>query len=206
MERVLKPAADPYVWSYPLHRTPVYTIFRGFFEQRRADGGIDVFFLQCSSALPPSMALVLKIEVTEHALQRAIQRIGSTDASLLRLQLQRAFTTFPLILNCVEQDGWRQLGLACEEGIFVGGFEDGSYMIRTFIPSTDNGRPSPWRDIHAQLWSNYDEWTRFEVASGPQPAVGFDDLLNSLPVQYPFLLKPYERKADHLDDAWANRP
>jgi hypothetical protein len=36
------------------------------------------------------------------------------------------------------------------------------------------------------------------LESGPQPAVGCDDLLNSLPVQYPFLLKPYEHKVPVL--------
>lgn len=194
------------VISYGLGRGVGQTVFRGFYEQSRSDGGVDVIYLEYSSTLPPSMAVALPVEVTAHALQRAIQRIGSMDSARIRQQLLRAFTTFPLIRICVEQDGWRQFGLVTEEGIFVGGLDDGAYRVRTFIAATENGRPSAWRDIHSLLWQCYSDSSRSEANDEPAPAVPFDDLLYGLAKRYPFLLKTYEPKNDPLNEVWASRP
>ncbi|WP_133254605.1 hypothetical protein [Paraburkholderia unamae] len=139
------------VFSFGLAREPGHTIVRGFYEQRRPDGGVSLIYLECSSLLPPHMALVLPVEVTAHALQRAFQRLGTMDQTLLHVNLLRAFLTFPLVRPIVEKGRWRQFGLAIEEGIFVGGYDDGTYRVRTFLPAIDNGRPSVWREIHALL-------------------------------------------------------
>lgn len=193
------------VFSYGLARTPSHTIVRGFYEQRRPDGGVSLIYLECISLAPPHMALVLPVEVTAHALQRAFQRIGTMDDTLLRANLLRAFLTFPIVRPVVEDGHWRQFGLVIEEGIFVGSYDDGTYRIRTFLPASDNGRPSAWREIHTLLWENYSEWTRSETEGGREPSVQFDDLLRGLADRYPFLLAAHEPKNDPLNEAWAAR-
>jgi hypothetical protein len=194
------------VFSFGLARQPGHTIVRGFYEQRRTEGGVSLIYLECSSLLPPPMVLVLPVEVTAHALQRAFQRIGTMDSAVLRVNLLRAFLTFPLVRPIIEEGQWRQFGLVIEEGIFVGSYDDSTYRIRTFLPATDNGRPSAWREIHALLWQNFSEWNRSDIKGGPAPSIQFDELFASLADHYPFLLEAHEPKNDPLDEAWAARP
>ncbi|MDW9227679.1 hypothetical protein C7S15_2255 [Burkholderia cepacia] len=148
MERVLKPELDKHLVTFPLIRLGEMTLYCGLFEQRGATGGLDFFFLVCSSAARPEDGLMYRIEVSQHAMQRIIQRTGRTGEDEVRTRLYTAMANIYWLQPWVYREKWLQLGLACEEGVFIGEVRDDCYSIKTFIPAIDNGRPSRWRDLH----------------------------------------------------------
>lgn len=208
MERVLKPELDKHLVTFPLIRLGEMTLYCGLFEQRGATGGLDFFFLVCSSAARPEDGLMYRIEVSQHAMQRIIQRTGRTGEDEVRTRLYTAMANIYWLQPWIYREKWLQLGLACEEGVFVGEVRDDCYSIKTFIPAIDNGRPSRWRDLHADLWPRIQQRVpRGKTYEADQSSIGdWYFFADGLTRRHPFLLKPYVPGHDYLDAAWASRP
>jgi len=208
MTRVLKPMLDKHLISFPLIRMDAETFYCGLCEQRGSDGGMDFFYMVCSSSVPPGDGMVYRIEVTQHALQRIIQRTGQIDEPAVRIRLHSAIANVYWFLPWIYSERWAQVGLVCEEGVFVGDVQDDLFSIRTFIPALDNGRPSRWRGYHADIWPVLAERIPRDKHYDPDKTTIGDwyYFASGVSKRHPFLLRPHEPGRDHLDDAWASRP
>jgi hypothetical protein len=208
MSRVLKPTLDKHLIEFPLARMDSMTIYCGIYEQRGQDGSIDFFFFVCCSSIRPGDGLMYRIGLSQHALQRIIQRTGQAQEKNVRTRLYTAVANIYWIQPWIYNEAWQQLGLVCEEGVFVGTVSGDRYNITTFIPALDNGRPSKWRDFHADVWPSIRHLVSRERQSDvPKSAIGnwylFADGLSN---RHPFLLKQYIPGHDYLTEAWASAP
>ncbi len=208
MSRTLRPALEKHLVTFPLLRMEGMTMLCGLFEQRGSTGGIDFFFVIFSSSVLPRDGLIYRVEITPHAMQRIIQRTGLVDSSSVRACLFTAVANIYWFQPWIHREQWRQLGLTCEEGVFVGDVTDDLYRLRTFIPAFDNGRPSRWRTYHQEVWpmmkkrdlqnGTYDA----EAASLSEWYVFADGLSK----RHGFLLQEHKPGHDYLTEAWANKP
>lgn len=146
--------------------------------------------------------------ITPHAVARCLQRNGIQTLDAIEGDLLRALHVASGIRSLAWDEGWRQIGIPCRKGLFVGTVEGKNrFHLKTYLKPGANGRDSRWSNYQS-LFEGMPEFggdkVRRAVDTIEWMKMRAEESAAAGPVcrRFPFLTQPYEATDDSLDARW----
>ncbi len=147
------------------------------------------------------------VEISQHALERAFQRIGSFHWKDVRACLSDMSIYLPFLPQAYFRLGYKQCVFPANQGNFIGIVDTEKILLRTFLPHSDHeqSRPMRARDALVSAYhANKDMIEEALVASDPDAVDAAIDVFQSVLQKQEFwwLRQPYVPGVDALKEAF----
>jgi len=146
--------------------------------------------------------------IRPHAVARCMQRNGVMSLEQIEHETATAFVLARAIRPLARMQKWKQVGVPTPAGLFVGEMTPAEDVgISTYLHPADNGRPSRW-EAFASLFDSMPRWDADQIRRGTDLLQWMISHLVTLQKsgtvaeRFPFLLEPYVKGSDPLDEAW----
>jgi hypothetical protein len=148
------------------------------------------------------------VQITPHALARCMQRNAVMSLEAIERQTWLAVHFADAITRVAGIEGWKQIGVPVDDGLFVGRYDDDEGpVLRTYFQPLANGRRSRWAP-YLEAIGPISPMSAADARGGSVPyswiigRIKALDVVRPMRERFPFLLEPYEHTDDPLETRW----